>query len=74
MEKPKSKNLENDCPVLVETSRQVLSLFQDNEVIIDQLMDIAAHLEKQKKGAMAYWIYEACENLEGMDCILTGQS
>ena len=60
--------------VLVETTRQVLSLYKDNEVIIDQLMDIAAHLEQQKKGAMAYWIYEACDNLEGMDCILTGQS
>jgi hypothetical protein len=74
LEKPKINNREDDCLVLVETTRQVLSLYKDNEVIIDQLMDIAAHLEKQKKGAMAYWIYEACDNLEGMDCILTGQS
>lgn len=74
MEKPKTSNTVEDRLVLIETTRNVLSVYNDNDAIIDQLMDIALHLEKEKKGAMAYWLYKACDSLEGMDCILTGQS
>ena len=74
MEKLKTNRTVEDCLVLIETTRSLLGVYDNNDVIIDQLMDIALHLEKEKKGAMAYWLYQACDNLEGMDCILTGQS
>mgnify|MGYP003127013608 FL=1 len=59
--------------ILIETTQQRIDCFEDNNEIIDHLMTFAERLENTEFKNEVYWLREACENLEGLMCIITGQ-
>ena len=68
-----SLQLQRDRVVLIETTQERIDCFGDNNEIIDNLMIISEKLEGSEFKEAVYWLQEACENLEGLTCIITGQ-